>query len=273
VKLSLSVRIAETRTVKDRTQVPFEQIAEGAAGLGYAALCMRASVVSVKSSPQDVRRVRSLCDSLGLAISMVTGDVDLAVNTPRAIDMLRDITPYLELTRGLGSSLARVMVHGPGDIPFVQAAADLARDYGVTLCHQTHFATVCETVDDTLDLVERVNRPNFGITFEPANLLVCGDDYGPRAIARLGPYIKNAYFQNMRLDSDGDTLHATRARGVVPARYIPMDDPSGVDVRETIAGLKAIGYDGWFTIHQPLRPEQSVADAMAEGWRAVAHLL
>ena len=40
-----------------------------------------------------------------------------------------------------------------------------------------------------------------------------------------------------------------------------------------IAALKDVGYDGWFSIHQPLQPGQRVEDAIRESHAAVAHLI
>ncbi len=273
MKLSLSVRIGETPRVKDRTAIPFEEIAARAAALGYQGLCIRASVVSVESPPERVREVRAILDRHGLAASMVTGDLALAANTPEAPAMLRNVTPYLDLAEQLGARLVRVMLHGDDDIPHAQRSADEARERGISLCHQTHFATLCETVDGTLDLVARVGRPNFGVTYEPANLLVCGDDYGPEAIARLAPHIFNVYFQNLRLDPAGDAIHQTRRRGAVPAVYVPVGDRSGIDLDPIVDGLRRVGYAGWFTVHQPLRAGVTVPEAMVEAYDAIARKL
>jgi sugar phosphate isomerase/epimerase len=273
MKLSLSVRVAESATRKDRAAIPIEQLAPRARDLGYQALCMRASVVSVSSPPERVAEVKGLLDRLGLGVSMVTGDLALAANTPDATDELRNVTPYLDLAERLDSERIRVMMHGDDDIPFAQRAADEARERGISLCHQMHFGTMFETVDQALAVVARVDRPNFGVTYEPGNLLVCGDDWGPAAIARLAPHILNVYFQNMRVDPNGDVVHATRRRGPVPAFYVPIPDRSGVDLGLVIGGLKRVGYDGWFTVHQPLLAGQTVPDAMAEAYEAIDPLL
>lgn len=273
MSLSLSVRIAESPTQKDRTAVPLEDLAAGARDVGYGALCLRGSVVSVTSPPARVDEVRALLDRSGLRASMVTGDVALAANTPDATAALRNVTPYLDLAERLGSERIRVMMHGEEDVPFAQRAADQARERGITLCHQMHFATTFETVDDALAVVTRVGRPNFGITYEPANLLVCGDDWGPEAIARLAPHLKNVYFQNMRLDPERGIVHQTRRRGAVRASYVPIADQSGIDIEVVVDGLKRVGYDGWLTVHQPLRPGQTVPEAMTEAYRAIAPLL
>jgi sugar phosphate isomerase/epimerase len=273
MKLSLSVRIAETATQKDRTAIPLEDLAPEARDLGYQGLCIRGSVVSVTSPPERVAEVRALLDGLGLAASMVTGDVPLATNTAEATALLHHPTPYLDLAERLGSERIRVMMHTEDDISRAQRAADEARERGISLCHQMHFATLFETVDDALAVVRRVDRPNFGITYEPANLLVCGDAHGPEAIARLAPHILNAYFQNLRLDPRGDLIHETRRRGPVPAVYVPIADRAAIDVEAEIAGLERVGYDGWFTVHQPLQPGQTVPQAMAEAYRTIAPLL
>lgn len=272
MKLSLSVRIAESPTRKDQTAVPFEELAPLARDLGYAGLCLRASVVSVDSPPERVTQVRDVLDRLGLAASMVTGDVPLAANNAEATVALRDITPYLNLAERLGSERIRVMMHGDDDIPLARRAADEARERGISLCHQTHWGTMFETVEESLAVVRAVGRPNFGVTYEPANLLVCGDDYG-EAIARLAPHILNVYFQNMRLNPNGAINHPTRRLGPVLADYVPISDRSAIDVEEQIGALKRAGYDGWFTVHQPLLPGQRVPDAMREAYRVIAPLL
>lgn len=273
MKLSLSVRIAESPTRKDQTALPLEDLVALAHQAGYEGMCIRASVVSVDSPLKRVAEVRELLDRHNLAVSMVTGDVPLAANDADATKALYDVTPYLDLADQLRSKLIRVMMHDEDDIARAQRAADEASERGIALAHQMHWGTLFETVEDALDVTARVGRPNLGITYEPANLLVCGSPYGPDTIARLSPHIINVYFQNLRIDPDGGMPHPTRRLGLVRGTYVPIGETSAIDVRAEVAGLKAIGYDGWFTIHQPLRPGQSVPDAVAEAYDAVAPLL
>jgi sugar phosphate isomerase/epimerase len=56
----------------------------------------------------------------------------------------------------------------------------------------------------------------------------------------------------------------TRSRGPVGVRYVALDDPAGIDPLPLIAALQRIGYDGWFSVHQPLRDGQGVDDAIGE---------
>ncbi|MGE3273223.1 MAG: sugar phosphate isomerase/epimerase family protein [Chloroflexota bacterium] len=274
MRLSLSVRIAELQAQKDRAFMPLEELAPLAREVGFQGLSMRASAVSVDSPPERVQAVRQLLDGLGLAVSMVTGDVPLAANTGDVTRVLREPMPYVRLAQALNCDLIRVMVRTDEEVDLLRTACDTVAAEGIRIAHQTHFFTLLETVDEALDIVKRVDRPNFGITFEPANLLICGSEYGRRAIERLAPYLFNAYFQNMRITPDGPVTWRSRTGGPeVRAAYAPIGDRTAIDVSEMISALRDVGYDGWFSIHQPLQPGQTVEEAIRESYAAVGHLV
>jgi sugar phosphate isomerase/epimerase len=273
MKLALSVRIAELEGRKDHAFLPIEELAPLARAVGFAGLSMRASVVSVDSPAERVADVRRVLDGLGLDVSMVTGDVPLAANTPDADRILRDPAPYLALAEALRCTLLRVMIRSDEEIDLARGLCDVASERGIRIAHQTHYRTLCETVDGTLEVVRRVDRPNFGVTFEPSNLMICGSDYGRTAIERLAPHLFNVYFQNMRVAPEAPIVWNTLTRGPIAAGYVPLDDRSAIDVHEMIAALREVGYDGWFTVHQPLQPGQAVADAIRETHAALAGLI
>jgi sugar phosphate isomerase/epimerase len=258
MKLSLSVRIAESPRRKDIAAVPIETVAASANAAGFSGLSMRASVLHISSSVSRVAAVRQLLDGFGLRVSMVTGDLPLAINNSEATAVLRNITPYLDLATALGSNLVRVMMHNETDIDEARRASDIAAERGIRLSHQMHWGSLFETVDGALETIRRVDRPNFGVTYEPANLLACGEDYGPYTIARLAPHIFNAYFQNIRLDPESPVIFETRSRGAVGVRFVPLNDPLGIDPTLLLQALKLEGYDGWISIHQPLLDHETV---------------
>lgn len=81
---------------------------------------------------------------------------------------------------------------------------------------QTERATLRRILDDLrLAVIKRVGRANFGLIYEPANLMLCGDEYGPKALKQLAPHIMNVYVQNHRMNSTGNTGLPTRVRGEV----------------------------------------------------------
>jgi sugar phosphate isomerase/epimerase len=273
VKLSLSVRIAELQDRKDHAFMPLAELAPIAKAVGFAGLSMRASAVSVDAPPERAAEVRALLDGLGLAVSMVTGDVPLAANTGDVGRILRKPLPYVALAQALGCDLLRVMVRSDDEVDQLRRTCDIVAEHGMRLAHQTHWYTLFESVDGTLDVVQRVNRPNFGVTFEPANLMLCGSEYGRRAVERLAPYLFNAYFQNMRIEESGPVVWRPTNGPAVAARYVPVGDRSGIDVSEMIVALRDVGYDGWFSVHQPLQPGETVEHAIRDAHAALAHLI
>ena len=273
MKLSLSSRIAESSNRKDHADMAIEALAPAAKAAGFAGLSMRASQVSVETPPERVNEVARLIGAQGLAVSMVMGNIALAANTPDARDVLRHIGPHLDLAERLGCRLVRVMLEHTDDIAAAQRAADEAAERGMSLAQQTHWGSVCETADQALDVVARVGRRNFGITFEPANLLACGEPDMNAAVQRLAPHIFNLYYQNVRLDAAGSHRFPTRARGVVHIRYVPLDAPSDIPARPLIECLRRSGYEGWVTVHQPLLDGQTVPAAIAEAARVFGPLV
>jgi len=264
MKLSLSVRVAESPKRKDVAAVPIEQLAPLARAAGFAALSMRASVVSVASTSREVRRVKELLDAEGLAVSMVTGDIGLAANDTAATAAIRDIRPYLDLAEQLACPLVRVMMQSRDDIPHARRAAELAAERKMKLAHMTHWGTLIETAEDALRVVQEVGRPAFGVVYEPANIMACGGDHGASAIRRMAPHLVNVMFQNLRKDPESPIAFDSNRHGRVAVRYVALDDASGLDARAMIETLKEERYGGWITVHQPLRGGQTVADAIRE---------
>jgi sugar phosphate isomerase/epimerase len=135
------------------------------------------------------------------------------------------------------------------------------------LVQQCRWGSLAETIDDAVALARKVDRENFGITLEPANLAACGSSFEAIAVQQLAPYLRNVYFQNIRLNADGPVNFPTRTRGDVRVRFVPLSAEGGLEVSGMLAGLKAVDYQGWFTIHQPLLVGQALDAAIEEAAR------
>jgi sugar phosphate isomerase/epimerase len=273
VKLALSVRIAET-AAKDRLTLPFHDLAALARRDGYHAVCLRPSVVGAATPRADQEAARRTLDELGLAVSMATTDLSVPLNNEHGPDCLRDIDPHLDAAAALGTDLIRVCLKNDDDIAWAQRAADQARERRIRLAHQCHTDSLCETVSGCLETLDRIGRPNFGLIYEPANLMLCGEPYGPDVLRRLAPYIMNVYVQNHRLNSQGKSVILTRAHGDVRYDLIPLWAPGGVAFRRVFEGLAAIAYDGYVTVHQAyaeIMGPQEAASRSAEFLRSVAN--
>ena len=178
MKLSLSVRIAEA-ACKTKLNIPFSEIAQIAADLGYSALCMRASwwrECIVRK--QNWNRFVPLLIRAGLVVSMVTADFNIPQNNDQSPDALKNIEPSLHVAEVLGSRMIRVCLKTEADIAHAQKAADLAAERGMQLVHQFHPACLFEELERSVAVLKQIDRPNVGLIYEPASLLMCGQEYG-----------------------------------------------------------------------------------------------
>jgi sugar phosphate isomerase/epimerase len=252
MKLSLSVRVAESFSDKTKTMMPFEGLALLAKENGYSALCMRASVAGIHTPAERIAEMRGRLDELGLSVSMVTGDFAIPRNDEAGPQALRNIAPYLDLAEAFGCDLIRICMKREDDIPWAGRACDEASERKIRLAHQCHVLSLFETVSRSLEVLRRVGRRNFGIIYEPANLHMCGQDYGLDTIEAFAPYLFNVYVQNYMPNPQGKAEMETWSRGTFRFDHIPLGDPRGIDWRRVFDGLASVGYDGYVTVHQAL---------------------
>ncbi len=249
MQLSLSVRVAESFRNKRNLTIALPELAEIAQNAGYKALCMRASGVGTHSPPERILEVQHLLKKHNLFVSMATGDFAIPENGPNGPDSLHHITPHLDLADALACDLLRVCIKTDANIKPAQRAADEAAERGIRLAHQSHTQSLFETVAGSLDALQRIHRPNFGIIYEPANLALCGEDYGPDTLKRFAPYLFNVYLQNHVPDPHGDMPMTTWARGTVHSTLRSLNEPGGIDFQRVFDGLHAINYKGYITLH------------------------
>ena len=257
MQLSLSVRIVEEFLSKEKASMPLDKLAALAKRCGYEALCMRASQVGVQSSPEAVDSAVDTLSENNLLVSMVTGDFDTVYNNENGPNALRNITPYLRLAKRLGAPRIRVALKEVSDIEFAKRAADEAAEQDVQLVHQCHTLSLFETVESIEKTLRAIDRPNFGLVYEPANLEICRQDYGWETIKRLAKWIFNVYLQNQSLKPDGTVTLPTWCVGDVSFDLISVHDSGGVDYDLVFDGLMSIGYDGTVTVHQSAQPGET----------------
>lgn len=262
--LSLSVRVAESFTNKRISTVPLADIATTANEAGYRALCMRASVVGMADAPSRQTEVLATVKRTGLSVSMVTPDFAVPENSPEGPGVLRNIEPALDLCERLECDLIRVCLKEQSDIEAARLASDKARERGIRLAHQCHTQSLFETIEGCLDVCSRVDRANFGLIYEPANLALCGEPYGPEAIERLAEVIFNVYLQNHTPDPQGTLMMDTWSQGRIPTTLHRFTDPGGIDMPAVILGLEGIDYTGSVTLHHTQLDVVSPLEAAAD---------
>lgn len=249
MKLSLSVRIVEA-SCKKRLKVSFEELVSIAAETKYDALCMRASAGGVQTPFDELRRMRETIEDNNLHVSMVTADSKVPLNGDDGPDSLRDIGPSLDVAEALGCKLIRVCLKKDEDIPHAREAAKQAADRGMCLAHQCHTTSIFERVEQIIANLEAIGQPNFGLIYEPANLMLCGESYGTDTLCQLAPHMMNVYIQNHQLDQEGPVSLPTFCRGEVRFHHLPIWESGGIDTSKVFSGLHEIEWEGHFTIHQ-----------------------
>jgi len=249
MKLALSVRIAEA-ACKTKLNVPFRDLVQLAVELGYQSVCMRASAGGVETPKDELIAMRREVEDAGLVVSMVTADYDVPLNNDDGPNSLSDISPSLDVAEALGCDLIRICMKTEDDIDRVRDACDLAAARNIRLAHQCHTTTLFEQVDRSLEVIDQVGRSNFGLIYEPANLMLCSEDYGVDALRQFKPYLMNVYVQNHRIDENGPVVLETWCLGDRRFHHIPIWEEGGVRFNDVMAGLDDIGYDGFFTVHQ-----------------------
>lgn len=249
MKLSLSVRVAEA-PCKTKLNVPFQDLVQLAKELGYSAVCLRASAGGVQTPRDERQRMRREVEDAGLFISMVTADFDVPLNNENGPNSLRDIGPSLDVAEDFGCDLIRICMKTEDDIERVQRACDAAGVRKIRLVHQCHTTSLFEEVEPSLEILGKIDRPNFGLIYEPANLMLCRQPYGEETLRKFLPYLMNVYVQNHAIDPEGPVELETWCLGMRRFRHIPIWEKGGVDFDVVMEGLKAIGYAGTFTVHQ-----------------------
>ncbi len=248
--LSVSARIAEGFLSKKEAIMSLPELADLAVAAGFESLCMRASQIGIHTPPAAIQQAAETIRSRQLGVSMISGDFDIVYNNDEGPNCLRNITPYLDLAESLSAPLIRVCIKTEEDIAFTQRACDEAAERNLKLVHQCHVQSLFETVEQITDRLKQVNRNNFGLIYEAANLEECRQNYGPDTIRRLAPKILNVYLQNQLLNPAGKITLDTWTHGPVSFDIIPIPEQGGIDFGSVFEGLRTIGYDGTVTVHQ-----------------------
>ncbi|MBT5708013.1 sugar phosphate isomerase/epimerase [bacterium] len=254
--LSLSVRIAEGFLSKEESILNLDEFIELAKRSGYDALCIRASQIGIQTPRELIEQGAAKIQNYGLPVTMVTGDFDIVYNNDKGPNCLQNITPFLDLATMLDAPLIRVAIKTDADISAAQTAADEAIERNITLVHQCHTLSLFETIDSCEESAKRINRPNFGIIYEPANLEICDQEYTGEVFDRLRPWIKNVYLQNQRINPAGAVTLDTWCRGPVTFDLLPIHETGGIRFESVISELQRIEYQGPITAHQSAQPEE-----------------
>jgi len=239
MRLSLSARIIEEP--RGQFQMSLVEFLDFAKEIGYQGVELRQGQYSAETAPDEADRMKRRLDERGLRC--------VFIRVPNVEDKasLESFKLYLSVARILRVDVVRFRAE---ETLWAERAADLARERGLRLASQIHTKTRFETVDMALKTLKEIGRENFGVIFEPGNLVLAGEDYGKEAVKRLGDKIFAVSVQNIKpvKEPQGDALIDYKSRQFTRCL---VGDPDGVNFASVFEGLKDIGYQGFVNVLDP----------------------
>ena len=158
---------------------------------GLEFYCLFADLVDEKKWPQ----VRTMVEDKGMAVPMMCCSPDFTDNDAaqrrRQVELEKK---WIDMTAALGGTYCRVLsgqrrpdvsrndgIRYAGEC--INACLPHAREQGVTLIIENHYKDgswvypeFAQKMDVFLELIDRIDAPNFGVNYDPSNAIVAGDD-------------------------------------------------------------------------------------------------
>ena len=118
----------------------------------------------------------------------------------------------------------------------LRAALPVAQNLGLELTVEQMGSTraLCHRGEHMRAMVEAVDSPHFGLTYDAGNFLLTGEDC-VRPLAGLLPWVRHVHFKDWTRDADGKWQGAALGEGLVP-------------LGEVYHTLQAGGYEGYVSV-------------------------
>ena len=236
---SLSGRLIEIRYKYCEMSVP--DFMRFARKLGYKAVELRSTQITADTTEVEVEELRGTADDMELGIS----GVFMPGNLPADDSGLQRLEMFAGIVQKLGCDTLKTWVK---DVDWIQRICDMLRERGMKLITQTHTGGPFETTALCLDTIKQIDRPNFGLQYDPANFFEAEEDYGEETVVKLGEHIRQLSVQNCRLagrEEESDWEHEGRYY-----KRCVLWDPEGLEYNSVVKGLKAIRFNGYVTFNE-----------------------
>ena len=240
MKLSISGRLFEIDY--QYCELSIEEFVTVTKDIGYQGVELRKTQVSLDTLSQEVARIRQAVEKAGLEVTCITTR-GISLKAKESFEVFKR---YVGLAETLGCELIKT----GGDAPWVRRAADYAAEYGITLAGNNHIGTPFETVPSTLEHLQAIDRENYRLIYDPANLFMTQEEYGLETIRRLADYICYVTVQCPKRVSLKQGKDLFQYKGFAYGQGFPGEE--GVpDFTAVFHGLHQIGYDGWVSVIEP----------------------
>jgi len=238
--LGLSGRVIEKSP--DEYLMPTPEFIAYAGEIGFKAVELRAGQVNENTGDDQLQAIKKALDNSGVKCHFINCRV------PQTDETKPILRRHVELAAVLGCDLIQVRAER---IRWLQEMCDFAADFGVRLFSQVHTGGIMETVAGAVCFANNVERNNYGLGYEPLNLMVAREDYGIQSLKAMGRLLFMAKCQSMKHTDDPNAEDVWEFKGQRLVRCLP-DDPDTVNYPQVFSALKAVGYEGPVTIIDPI---------------------
>ena len=221
-------------------------------------------------STENVRRIQTEFKKAGIAITLMfcgyPGESYASIQAVReAVGLVPPKTrdERIDITRAIADFAAALGAPAIGiHIGFLSddwESKDFADMVGVAkgLCEYcsalgiaVHLETGQETADTLLKFIERVNRTNLAVNFDPANMILYGSGQPLEALRKVGRHVRSCHCK--------DAVWSDKP-GVEWGKEVPLGEGQ-VDIEKFLSILIELGYAGPLTIEREIRGEQQTKD-------------
>lgn len=238
---------------------PLEKAAEWAAKLGYDGVELRAnSHLPPGSTKGDVLEVKRVLDQNGLKAPVIYSNIRGDYARAEKSDILTNmdlLKRYAEWANLLG---VEMICHSPGGpspgmateehvdraAEWMAQVAELLAAEQLRLVMEIHHGGLVETIASSMKLLGRMGQGNVGLVFDPGNMAIAGEEYGPEAVRQLGRSIFHVHTKDVKFYAEKPV---DRKTGFSHGKHfaVVLMGQGDVDHRPAYEALRENGYNGF----------------------------
>lgn len=225
-------------TTRPYASMSFSDACERIAAAGYREVAVfrnqGKAAVNSESPPEEVAEARRIAADAGLRPSMLLGRTRLELGLETAVkDYLKLISNASDLgSRWLLDCGTGNEAHYSDYYELMRRVMPHAQESGIDVVLKPH-GGITLTIDDLLQAKERVGHPNFGICYDPGNIIYYSrGELRPEAeIDRIAPAVRTFMVKDCILRDGTPDVTVTPGEGLV-------------DFEKVLSGLVQGGFEG-----------------------------
>jgi sugar phosphate isomerase/epimerase len=257
MRITLSGRVVEHEEAGFKDLAEFIGLAKRCA---YDGVNLRAKQVGPDTSDEEFARVKQALADTGLELVIVD------VTVPAEAGQLSGFERLCERVAELGCGLLRAAIM-PNTLEPGRQMCDTADRHGLRLSMQMHTHSINETFAMAADWAAKVDRPNFGMTVEPANHLMIGQAFTAENLGVLGDRLFFCNLQSLIVVDEPDErtaqLSLSTGKPVIYKR-VPIQTNPQIDVSNVAAALRGVGYTGPINMLDPYPDDEDLETFCSE---------